>query len=76
MDHLTPEQLKAKSDHELIAHNQSLMAAKDAITDQQQQVKAELNSRAALAKFHAMPAAEKQAIVQHIHAGNIATRTA
>ena len=72
MDHLTTDQLKAKSDHELIIHNQSLMAAKDAISDQQQQVKAELNGRAALAKFHAMPAAEKEAIAQHIHAGSIA----
>lgn len=71
MEHLTPDQLKAKTGDELLAHNQSLMAAKDDISAQQQKVKAELNSRAALSKFHAMPDAEKQAIVQHINAGNL-----
>jgi hypothetical protein len=71
MDTLTHDQLKSKTNDELVAHNQSLMEQKDAITMQQQKVKSELNSRAALAKFHAMPDAEKQAIVQHINAGNL-----
>jgi hypothetical protein len=76
MEYLTPDQLKAKSDAELVTYNQLLMSQKDLITEEQQKIKAELNSRAALSKFHAMPEAEKQAIAQHVQAGNIATRTA
>jgi len=76
MDYFTADQLKSKTSDELVAYNQSLMAEKDAIASEQQKVKFELNSRAALAKFHAMPTAEKQAIAQHIHAGNIAVHTA
>ena len=75
MDILSAEAMMAKSPEELIAYNQSLMAEKDTIAAEQQKVKAEINSRVALSKYDAMPAAEKKAIAQHIQAGNMTTRT-
>lgn len=67
----TAEELKTKTNDDLISLNQEYMAQKDDIFEEQIKVKAELNSRAALKNFNAMPDAEKAAIVQHINAGNL-----
>jgi hypothetical protein len=76
MDYLSPDEMKAKTDDELIAYNQALMSMKDAVTGHQLKVKAELNARVTKAKFDAMPDAEKQALAQYINAGALATGVA
>lgn len=69
---ITAEEIKGKTDDELFKINQKLMWEKEMIVAEQDLIKAELNARHALKGFNSLPDAEKQAIIQHINAGNLA----
>lgn len=66
MDFKSPEEIKAMADSELIAYNQSLMATKDEITQEQLMVKGELNLRATLAKVGDLSPEQKAALAEHL----------
>jgi hypothetical protein len=64
-------ELKQMSDEQLIKRNEELMLIKARVTEEQLRLKQELDSRIALKDFNAMPQAMKDAIIQHITAGNL-----
>jgi hypothetical protein len=72
MDILSDEGIKAASNDDLVKYNQALMAEKEAISEEQQKVKGELNKRYALKGFKSLPKAEQDAITQYINAGGLA----
>lgn len=70
---LTAEELKGLSEADLYARNEALMSIHDEVNADQLLLHAELNHRHTLKKFNAMTDAEKEALTQHIRAGNLDT---